>query len=612
MSQAPETVESLKRERDAYARALADSNKLVSEKVKEFSIIKRVGEAALGNPDRKRLVTEVVNIIIDETAAENCSLWLVDEMGIDLVLTAARGQEDPEPRYYEPEDRTVRRFPVGEGAAGWVAKEGESLLIENTGESERFAKSSRSSMSGQIKSLLALPLKSGGVVMGVLNLSHPDIGAFSQEHERVLTLIVQQTGLALANVRLFERISRFNEELEATVTRRTRELAYSESRYRAFHERAGDGIVVVDRQRSKIVEVNRRACELTGRSAEELRAGGLSLLFPPVDEKTLLARLAGGNGSVEGLGLSLAPQEGRERRFVEVSATTIATDVGETLHMILRDVTDRRRLEEQLARYSDGLNELVRRRTEELKMAQDELTHAARMVTIGEIASGMAHEVNNPLAVIAGYAESLAEQVPDESRIDREEIARIVGIIVSQAERCQRITRSVLDFARRQEMRIELVDLTRSLSNALLLAGHKAGEREVTLVADLAPDLPRVITDPHLLEQILLNLLNNAVDAVGAEGKVTLSARIAHGTVRVTVADNGPGVPPELREKIFAPFFTTKPMGEGTGLGLAICRQLAERLQSPLSVEEAPGGGALFVLTMPTDIAAPDTASEVP
>ncbi len=610
MSQQPETIESVKRERDAYARALADSNKLISEKVKEFSIIKRVGEAALGNPDRKRLVTEVVNIIIDETSAENCSLWLVDEMGVDLVLTAVRGQEDPESNYFEPGDRPGHRFPVGEGAAGWVAREGESLLIEDTGESDRFAKSPRSPLSGQIKSLLALPLKNDGVVMGVLNLSHPDIGVFSKEHERVLTLIVQQTGLALANVRLFERISRFNEELEETVNRRTRELAYSESRYRAFHERAGDGIVVLDRQRMKIVEVNQRATDLTGLPAERLRGGALSLLFSPIEEKTLLARLASGDGAVEGLPLSLVATDDRDARFVEVSATTIATDEGETLHMIIRDVTARRRLEEQLARYSDGLNEMIRQKTEELSIAQDELTHAAKMSTIGEIASGMAHEVNNPLAVISGYAESLLDRIPDEAAIDREEIARIVRIIVEQADRCQRITRSVLDFSRRQEMRIELVDLERTLNNALLLAHHKATERDVAIEADIPPGLPQVITDPHLLEQILLNLLNNAIDAVDKNGKVLLAARPDKRGVRVTVEDNGPGVPMALREKIFSPFFTTKPMGEGTGLGLAVCLQLAERLQSPLFIEESALGGALFVLVMPTDIAAPEVASE--
>jgi two-component system NtrC family sensor kinase len=601
------TLEEALRERDAYASALAEGNSLINQKVKEFSIIKRVGEATLGNPDQRRVVTEIVDVIIDETSTENTSIWLVDERRDRLILKAARGQEDEVCRYFDDET-AAPSIAIGEGAAGWVAKNGESLLIEDTAKSDHFVKKeSSSAVSATIKSLLVLPLKGAEGILGVVNLSHPDIGAFSKEHERVLSLIMNQAYLALTNCRLFARIKRFSEELEETVRARTRELAYSESRYRAFLERAGDAIVVMEAEGGVIVEVNSRACEFTGRKKDELLGAGPELLFDPEAARTLEERLVAGSGFVEGLPLRLA---GEPERYVEASVATISTDSVDARHMILRDITARHKLEAQLKKYSEGLNELVQRRTEELKIAQDELLHASKMAVVGQIASGVAHEINNPLAVISGYAESLTGRMAAGQAPEPGEVANVLRIISAQADRCQEITQSVLNFARRQAMSIELVEISKVVAMASELAFHKGRGREVVIVTDIAPGLPPVITDPHMIEQILLNLISNAVDAVGAEGRVVVSARTDAGSVVVSVADNGPGIPSETQKKIFTPFFTTKPMGEGTGLGLAICRQLAERLHAQLAVTSAPSRGATFTLTLPTDIAAEDFVND--
>ncbi|QTD51057.1 EAL domain-containing protein [Sulfidibacter corallicola] len=234
-------IEELIRERDAYAEALMTSNSAFMEKVKEFSIIKRMGESMRWNLDQQKLVTEFVGIVIDETLAENCSLWLVDRVEQRLVLAAAQGQDDPQPVFLANRGMDGTYLRLGQGAAGWVAKHGQSLLIEDVSTDRRFIQL-ESEISNQIKSLLCLPIFGEKHVIGVFNMSHPNIGAFSQENARVLQLITDQAGLALTNYFLVETIRDFNKKLEHTVLERTRTLRQSEERYTLAAEAGRVGV----------------------------------------------------------------------------------------------------------------------------------------------------------------------------------------------------------------------------------------------------------------------------------------------------------------------------------------------------------------------------------
>ena len=226
-----ETVQQLKRQRDAYAHALSQSNQAFMDKVKEFSILKRLADTITWNMDKRQICTEIVDVIIDETTAENCSLWLMDSHREFLRLAAVKGQLDHRARYFSAEESEKHQMKVGTGAAGWVAEKGESLLIEDVANNPLFVKSSSSGAEPTITSLLCLPIKGHDRVLGVLNLSHPDIGAFSLENERVLGLITDQAGIVLTNLYLFEEIQSLNRNLEKMVDERTRNLEQSEARY---------------------------------------------------------------------------------------------------------------------------------------------------------------------------------------------------------------------------------------------------------------------------------------------------------------------------------------------------------------------------------------------
>ncbi|MBI4666566.1 MAG: PAS domain S-box protein [Nitrospinae bacterium] len=594
-------LEELRKERDTYAKALADSNAAFREKVNEFSIIKRIGDSIRWNLDKRRVCVEIVDIIIDETMAENCSLWVVDPERRFIQLTAVRGQRDHEVRYFDPGDPRASSMPLGEGVAGWVAKHGTSLLIKDVSESARFLEMGGTAVSSSIKSLLCLPIKGKDDVVGVVNMSHPDIGAFSKDNERVLNLITNQAALAFANILLFEQIQRFNEQLERTVEERTRNLSLSERKYRSFMENAGDAILVVDMAEGKIIESNSRTCDYTGYPKEELTGKDLNFLLGPGLTERLNTALLGAAGRLEGV--PMKNRAGAEL-YCDITANVISTQAGEVIHLIIRDITHRLKLEAKLKEYNESLEEMVKKRTMELAHAQDELLQASKMAAIGELASGVAHEINNPIAIISGYAEDLMDKLKlsGVARVGQDTVMGVLAMITSQAERCLDITRSLLNFARKQEIFVSVVDINQAALATQGLAKHKTEDKHVALVNNLGGNLPPIRTDLNMVEQVLLNIYNNGVDAIEDRGEIITTTSFDGENFHLVIEDTGSGIPPENLDKIFNPFFTTKPVGRGTGLGLAICQQLVDRLKGKISVESEPGKGASFHVILPLEI----------
>jgi two-component system NtrC family sensor kinase len=230
--------------------------------------------------------------------------------------------------------------------------------------------------------------------------------------------------------------------------------------------------------------------------------------------------------------------------------------------------------------------------TEEREVTR-RLLQAEKMAAVGQLAGGVAHEINNPLGGILAFAQLMAQDERSES--DKESLR----LIQDAALRAKRIVESLLRFSRRprEDERGE-VDLAKVADDAIFLMQSQLKGGKLEIVRDLAPAL--AIGNANLLQQILVNLLVNAMQAVGKEGRITvLSGSSASGRVHVTVSDSGPGVPAAIQGRIFEPFFTTKPEGQGTGLGLSICYRIAEEHGGSIHYEPAPGGGASFVVEIP-------------
>jgi two-component system NtrC family sensor kinase len=241
-----------------------------------------------------------------------------------------------------------------------------------------------------------------------------------------------------------------------------------------------------------------------------------------------------------------------------------------------------------------------------LKDTQAKLVQAAKMASLGELVAGIAHEINNPLAFILahqGTVERLigevAAAVPegDPSRRALDKACDRVGAMRLGLSRIQDLVVNLRKFSRLDEGEMQTVNVPDAIENVLALIQHKLGTR-ITVRKDFA-GAPEIRCSPALLNQVVMNILGNAADAIPGDGTITVETAIRDDHDVIRICDTGPGVPESLRERIFEPFFTTKPVGSGTGLGLAIAYSVVQAHSGQLSVESSPDGGACFVISIP-------------
>ena len=229
------------------------------------------------------------------------------------------------------------------------------------------------------------------------------------------------------------------------------------------------------------------------------------------------------------------------------------------------------------------------------RQTEEKLSRSERLAVVGRLAAGVAHQINNPLGGIMLFSNLLLRKFPEPGQT-RENLERIVN----ESKRCQRIVQGLLDFARNREPKLERTNLAELIDKTLLLVEHQALFHNITIVRRYDAAAPPVLVDAAQMQEVFLNLVLNAVEAMNRQGSLTLMTEsIEHGqAVRVTVADTGCGVPEELLERIFEPFFTTKEEGKGTGLGLSICRGIVEGNGGSIWARSTPGDGTAFCIRL--------------
>ena len=242
-------------------------------------------------------------------------------------------------------------------------------------------------------------------------------------------------------------------------------------------------------------------------------------------------------------------------------------------------------------------------------LLDEQLIQSQKLASIGELSSGIAHEINNPLAIMGQEVEWARHLFDNRSGDPKsvEEIKDSLREIAGQIERCGEITHKLLDFARKREPLVQSVDCNKLFEDMAKLVEREAGQKGIAILRDYRKDLPPVCTDAPLLRQGSLNMLNNATQAIGANGEIRITSRLGgNGGVELAISDTGCGISKENLEKIFDPFFTTKPPGKGTGLGLSICHGILARLGGRISVESREGEGSTFIIQLPLDHGIPD------
>jgi len=239
----------------------------------------------------------------------------------------------------------------------------------------------------------------------------------------------------------------------------------------------------------------------------------------------------------------------------------------------------------------------IQERDEKLKRrAQEEVMKSEKLAMIGRLSAGVAHEINNPLGGILLLSRLLLRKAPSEG-VERENLERIAN----DAERCQKIVRGLLDFARQRDPQTEPLNVNNVLKKSLSLLENQALFHNIAIERDLQPELPAALVDESQMVQVFLNLIMNAGEAMGGTGTLKIATRhiTGSGRVEVSFSDTGEGIPDENIGRLFEPFFTTKEVGQGTGLGLSISHGIVERHGGAISVESRVGRGTTFVVSLP-------------
>jgi two-component system NtrC family sensor kinase len=407
-----------------------------------------------------------------------------------------------------------------------------------------------------IRDMALTPLRSQGEVLGALVAGYRSPHPFSEEETRLLEDLAEMASLAMENTRLLETVGAAEKIWEQTF------------------DAIGEGIIVHD-SGMHIVRCNALAAEMMNLQPAEVI--GLSfrdafgLLFGKRAADYYLAEVRSPASAFE-------VQTEHERRFL-VSIFPILKPDGESVSVVTwNDVTRMSEMQEQLAR-------------------------TRRLASVGQLAAGVAHEINNPLAAITTCAEATMRDIRRTSEIqemaDAHQWSYYLEEIVRQSLRCKEITRGLLDLTHQRKARRVMTNVNVIATQCAKAAVQRAGSG-VEFQINLDENLGEVATDVSLVRQILDNLLSNAIDALNdGQGKVGLSTSRDSDRIAIEVSDTGAGIPVELMSRIFDPFFSTKGPGKGYGLGLAISLSLAESLSGALTVESKAGAGSRFRLWIP-------------
>ena len=356
----------------------------------------------------------------------------------------------------------------------------------------------------------------------------------------------------------------------------------------AVLDAAVEAVILID-ENGVIETFNRSAERLFGWTAAEVLGKNVSLLMEGADraghDGYLKRFLMTGEAKIIGIGREVPAR----RRDGSVFPAMLA--VGEVQQSSPR-------------RFVGFLHDITLRRQAEESARQSEarLNHFGRLSTMGEMAAGLAHEINQPLTAIATFSQAATRMLARPEGIEREDLSEALDQITTQALRAGEVIKRLRAFVKNREVRHEMVDCSRLVEDSRLLLEADARSNNVRLRLQLADSLPPVTADPVQLQQVLINLVRNAIDATvdtaGPHREVVLRASLdEEGMVEVAVVDHGHGLSAEAAERLFHPFFTTK--SSGTGLGLVISSSIIRAHNGRLSYRSTPGGGCTFFFTLP-------------
>ena len=450
------------------------------------------------------------------------------------------------------------KAPIEGTSAGWVVRNNRPWISDDL-ERTQFPLDRKLLQEG-IRSTVSIPLYHDRM-LGVFNFDSTEPGQYSDRDLDILLTVAKHIAIALENALLFEEISKEKKEWERTFDAIT-------------------DMVWIEDGKQQVVRANQTLLATTGFSKTEITGRHCG---------ELLDRL----GIASPRCLCLDTLTAKRPTFQELKnisgnifhfwAYPLIDDEGRLYAIVhyLKDVTAQKRLEQQLIR-SD------------------------KLASLGTLVAGIAHEINNPLGIIAGYSEALLDRARDPALASVQlfgDFPEYLRTIHSEIFRCKGILKSLLEFARPSGGTFREIDINELIKEVLLLLQHRTARLKHLIELSLNRDLPKIYADAGSLRQLVMNLLLNAIYFTQEGGSIRIATGMdnaAGGRIRLTVSDTGAGIPADVIGKVFDPFFTTKPVGEGTGLGLTISHRIVEEHGGTIDVASAPGAGTTFTIVLPS------------
>ena len=519
---------------------------------------------------RRRSFSEICTDVLEELRRiipADLATFRVPEEG-KLRLVAAAGH----PAHFRPSGLISLR-----SLSGSAFERGEPVVANDY---PAYSLCERPILEAGINSAASLPITVEGRTLGVINVLSKEINHFTADRIRLLAAIGDGLGTQLENARLYDEISS-----ELKQRQRVEEaLRASEARFRELYDEAPVGYQEVD-VAGRIIRVNRTELEMLGYAAEELLGRPIweFMVDPEISRQTFLDKVDE----------KIPPGGAYERTFLLKDGTTLPALIEDRA---IRNAADR------IIGFRSTIQDITER-----KRTEERLMEAGRLASIGELAAGVAHEINNPLTIVAGFAEVLMSKPLPPPASDH------VQMIYEESQRVARIVTNLLSFARKHEPYMEYLCVTTVLEEALEIKAHDLQVNNIRVTREWPLDLPFTMIDVHQLLQVLVNVLANAEHAMTKThggGEIILSAVAKADQIQINITDNGPGISPEHLHKIFDPFFTTKGPREGTGLGLSICHGIIRQHSGEIWAESQLGVGTTFHIELPILYSPDDTDIE--
>jgi PAS domain S-box-containing protein len=379
-----------------------------------------------------------------------------------------------------------------------------------------------------------------------------------------------------------------------TLKRAEASLRQSESKFRSLFEQAAVGVAQMDTRTGTFLEVNRRFCEIVGRTADPMMNLTLEEITHPEDyaiEQEKITAFRAGSLREYSLDKRLCRADGS---FVWVhqtlSTVQSAGEAGDFSTMVIQDISERRQAEEALRQYSEHLEEMVEDRTRELRDTQEQLIRQEKLSILGKLAGGVGHELRNPLGVMSNAIYFLKMKHADADPSTRE----YLDLLSQEVRNAEKIVSDLLDFSRIRVVEREKIEVAELIARVL---ERQPPPPNIHVAVTVGFEPPSVWVDPRHMVQVFSNLVTNAFQAMPDGGELMIRAERAGNKTRIQVADTGCGISPENLDKVFEPLFTTR--ARGIGLGLAISKSLVESNNGTITVESEAGKGTTFTILLP-------------